>query len=220
MQRKRVGFAGCYSHDIILILAKVLSCVGKKVLILDWNEQHTLGASVPMPEELSAENEIVEYDGVFFTEQITDEETEASYDAVLIDFGMTGRKKEMGCCTELILVTDMLPHHIRRLSGAELPGELVKECIIRDAVEGHIAGKKELKEFFEAFPNRREFFVPPDRRDVENRCVCETLYEYNINRASSELQGVIYSIAGLLYPEFSEREFRKRLRHRERRRYH
>ncbi|MGN1084277.1 MAG: hypothetical protein ACI4QX_04700 [Lachnospiraceae bacterium] len=219
MQGKVIGFVGCYSHDVILMLAKVLSNMEKRVLLCDRNAQHTLGASVPIPGGISAREKVVAYDGIYFTQQSVNQEMLREYDILLIDFGMRNLCGAVESCTELFLVTDALLHHIRLLGKLELRKELVKRILIRDVVNGMQPKEKELQEFLKMFPNRQEFFLPPDRRDVKNRCVCETLHEYHVKNASPELQEFIYHTAGQLCPELSEKEFRRRLRRQERRRY-
>ncbi len=216
---RRVGFVGCYSHDVILLLAKVLSCVGKKVLLVDRSKRHTLRASIPVPEGIDVEKDKIEYDGIFYGETESTMEERELYDVEIIDFGMELKKDNALGCTELIVVTDMLSHHIRALGKTEIPGERVRACIIRDTMES--PGKKEkfVGEFLKEFPNRKEFFLPPDFKDMKNRYVCETMYEYSMKRASPDLQEAIIQVAGLLCPGYEEKEIRQKIRSRERRRY-
>ncbi len=218
MQGKVIGFVGCYSHDVILMLAKVLSSAEKEVLLCDRNLRHTLGASVPVPGGISVKEEIAAYDGLYFTQQKINEEMLREYDILLADFGMQEPFREAECCTEIFLVTDALLHHIRQLSGLELQTELVREVLIRDIPGGMYAKEKELREFLNKFPNRKERFLVPDKRDIENRCVCETLHEYHVKNASPELQEFIYQTAGRLCPEVAEKELRRRVRRQEGRR--
>lgn len=219
MQKRVIGFVGCYSHDIILMLAKVLAGAEKKVLLCDRNTQHTLGASVPVPCGISAIESIIVYDGLYFTQQNIREEGLGDYDIVLMDFGMSGVCGDMECCTEVFVVTDALLHHIRQLSRLKLRKELVRHILIRDMAGGMRLKEKELQEFLKEFPNRKEFFVPPDKRDIENRCVCETLHEYYVRNASPELQECIYDTAADFCPEIPEKELRRRIRRQEGRRY-
>lgn len=218
MQGKVIGFVGCYSHDVILMLAKVLSSAEKEVLLCDRNLRHTLGASVPVPGGISVGEEIAAYDGLYFTQQKINEEMQQEYDILLADFGMQEFCGETECCTEIFLITDALLHHIRQLNGLELQRELVQEVLIRDMPGGLYAKEKELQELLNRFPNREELFLAPDKRDIENRCVCETLHEYHVKNASPELQEFIYRTAGRLCPEISKREFRRRIRRQEGRR--
>lgn len=200
------------------MLAKVLSSAEKEVLLCDRNLRHTLGASVPVPGGISVKEEIAAYDGLYFTQQKINEEMLREYDILLADFGMQEPFREAECCTEIFLVTDALLHHIRQLSGLELQTELVREVLIRDIPGGMYAKEKELREFLNKFPNRKERFLAPDKRDMENRCVCETLHEYHVKNASPELQEFIYQTAGRLCPEVAEKELRRRVRRQEGRR--
>lgn len=216
---RRVGFVGCYSHDVILLLAKVLSCMEKRVLLTDRNRCHTLRASIPVPEGINAEKDKVEYDGIFYGEKESTPEERERFDAELIDFGMEIDREGALGCTELIVVTDMLLHHLRNLAKAEIPGERVRVCMIRDAIVSSGRKEKAMREFLQSFPNRTELFLPPDVRDMKNRYVCETMYEYSMRRASPEMQDAILQIAAILCPGYGEREIRQKLRTWERRRY-
>lgn len=214
----RIGFVGCYSHDIILMLAKVLRCMEKTVLIRDHNRRHILRASVPIPDNIKIEKEEAEYDGIFFTEQRAEEEPgRCAFE--LVDFGMDAEEATEKYCTDWIVITDMLLHHIRQLEESRFPRERTRVCVIRDAFEDVCKKEPEVQQLLFSFPNRKEFYLPPDFRDVRNRYVCETSHEYNVNRASPEMQDMIYCIAGMFCMDCSEKEIRKRVKRSERRRY-
>lgn len=216
---RRVGFVGCYSHDVILLLAKVLSCMEKRVLLTDRNKRHTLRASIPFPDGLDAGKDKVEYDGIFYGETESAPAERENYDVEIIDFGMEIKKEDASGCTELIVVSDMLLHHIRCLSNAEIPGERVRACIIRDIIVSSGRKEKPIREFLQIFSNCMEFFLPPDFRDMKNRYVCETMYEYSMRRASPEMQDAVLQIAAIFCPGYGEKEIKQRIRGQERRRY-
>ncbi len=217
--RKKVGFVGCYSHDVILMLTGALGCMGKKVLLRDRNKQHTLSVSVPMPEGVSATKTIMEYDGFFYTEQEESPEAEEDYELELIDFGMDIKPEEAERCSELVVITDMLLHHIRRLNEIGLLKEKVKYCIMRDSFASVCEREQEVSIFLRSFPNCTKYFLAPDFRDVKNRYVCETLHEYSVSKASPEMQELIYDMVGFLCPESSGREIRRCIKRQGRRRY-
>lgn len=213
-----VGFVGCYSHDIILMLAKVFACLEEKVLVRDCNVRHTLYASVPIPDNISLKKDVVEYDGVFFTGQKAEEMTEP-YKMELVDFGMDVDKEQGKRCTDWVVITDMLLHHIRHLEESGIEKEAVRACVIRDAFQDSCKTEPEVRQFLHSFLNAKQFFLPPDFRDVRNRYVCETTHEYNVNRASPELRDMIFCLAEKLGDGCSEKEIRKKMRRLERRRY-
>lgn len=216
--KKIIGFVGCYSHDVILMLTGVLGCMGKKVLLRDRNKLHTLSVSVPVPEGVCAAETVMEYDGFFFTEREANQEETEEYEIELVDFGMEW-KPEAACCSELVVITDMLLHHIRRLNEIDIPKERVRFCIMRDSFASVCKGEQEVELFLRSFPNAIECFLEPDCRDVKNRYVCESLHEYSVSKASPEMQEIIGRMAGFLCTEYSEREIRRCIKYRGRRRY-
>lgn len=215
---RRIGFAGCYSHDIILMLAKVFCCMEKKVLIRDCNRHHILRASIPIPDSISTKTEEAEYDGLFFTEHMSEDIT-GNYEIELIDFGMEAGNGEEATCTDWIVVTDMLLHHIKRLEEAEVPKDKVRVCVVRDAFEEICRKEPAVRRYLDSVPDAAKFFISPDFRDVRNRYVCETTHVYSISRASPEMQDMIYEIAGMFCTAFSEKEIRRRVKRAERRQY-
>lgn len=217
--KRKIGFVGCYSHDVILMLTRALGSMGKRVLLRDCNKQQTLHASVPVPEGMHIEWSVLEYDGFLFTGQETGSEETEDYELEVVDFGMEGMAEELEKCTELIVITDILLHHIRRLENIGIPKEKVKVCILRDSYENVSEREPEINDFLRCFPEKTVFFLPPDIRDVRNRYVCETLHEYNINRASNDMQEVIFRLTGMVCTENSEKEIRRCVKNRERRRY-
>ena len=217
--RKRVGFVGCYSHDVILMLTKVLGCMGKRVLLRDRNKLHTLQASVPIPEGTCAGTSILEYDGFLFTEQKTDRQDTEEYEVEIVDFGMDVSPQEAELCQNFIVVTDMLLHHVRRLSDTWFPRERVLACIMRDSFAAICRGEQEVMMFMQSFPEKTVYFLPPDYRDVKNRYVCETQHEYSVTKASPEMQDLICRVVELVYPDYTEKEVRRAIRRKERRNY-
>ena len=215
---KRIGFVGCYSHDVILMLAKVFTCMGKKVLIRDCNKRHILRSAVPTPDGICLEHEETEYDGVFFTEQKIEDATDR-YAFELIGFGLNTDQKAVQYCTDWVVITDMLLHHIRQLQESVFSRERTRVCVIRDAFEDICEKEPEVRRLSETLPNHRDYFLPPDFRDVRNRYVCETSHEYNVSRASPEMQDMIYSIVGMFCGDCGEREIRRQVKRSERRRY-
>lgn len=217
--KRRIGFIGCYSHDVILMLTRAMASMGKKVLLRDCNRHHTLRASLPIPEDMETKLTVLEYDGFWFTEKGTDSAVTEAFDFELVDLGMEGAQADIVSCGELIVITDILLHHIRRLERIQIPKEKVKICVMRDSYEEVCKNEQEIQNFLRSFPDKKVFYLPTDVRDVKNRYVCETLHEYNIGKASYEMQDMIYRLAKGFCPEFSEKEIRRCIKHRERRRY-
>ena len=216
---RRIGFVGCYSHDIILLLAKVLGYLGKNVVLMDRNKRHILRASLPVPEGFDFRKEKLEYDGFFYGEQMCTVSDLTRYDVELIDFGMEAETDDFIGDIEFVVVTDLLPHHMDRILKCNFRRDLVKVCVMRDVFHDFCRKEKSIKDFLQKFPNREEIFLPPDFRDTENRYVCEMMYEYSVKRASWEMQEVIFRLVGFCYSEYSEKMLRQKIREKERRRY-
>lgn len=217
MKKEIIGVVGYYSHDVILMLAKVLSGIGKSVLLLDRNIHHTLEASLPVPQGVKIREQVMEYEGFFFSEAGVSDDMLSEYDVIFIDFGMSQIHNDLQYCSQFYIITDMLLHHMQQVGRVNLDNSLVKRVLIRDAVYGKVSEAGEIKKFLNQYPNCSEFYVSCNKQDVRNRWVCESLHEYSVKKASSQLRDFIFDTARELCGEIAEKEFYKKLKRQERR---
>lgn len=215
---RRIGVIGCYSHDVILLLAKAVSCLGKRVYVTDRNEARVLSACRPVSEEWKSEG-YTEYRGIFFSNDACKEAPEEEEDIEFVDFGFFPTEEGCGACRELIVICDMHVHHIRRIREATFPRKKVKLCMLRDVIPGLLHSEKEIAVFLAELEAEKTFYLWPDDRDIKNRYVCELQHEYSLKNASADMREAIFEAVVFLFPEAEERELRRRIRQVERREY-
>lgn len=218
MESKRVGFVGCYSHDLILLLAGALNDFGKSVLLVDRNVNHTLAASFPVPEGLSVTREVVEYDRFLYTAGKVEEKNRTETDVMLLDFGMATHWEIAGC-DSLFLISDVLPHHIHRLMELHIHPEKVCHVILREVFSKEILREKELAEFLSLYAAEAPMLLYPDERDLRARMVCETHSDFRLGKASEQVRETVYQMFHFLFPQVSQKEFWKTVKYKERRWY-
>lgn len=218
MESKKVGFVGCYSHDLILLLAGVLACFEKRVLLIDRNVNHTLAASFPVPEGLSVTREVVEYDRFLYTAGKAEEKTRPEADVVLWDFGMATHW-EIASCDLLFLVSDVLPHHIHRLTDLHIHSDKVCNVILREVFSKEILREKEIAEFLSQYERRMPILLYPDERDLRARMVCETRNDFRVENASEQVREAVFRMFHELFPQVSQKDFWKIVKRKERRWY-
>lgn len=210
-----IGFVGECCYDIMLLLAKTMSCFNEKVLLVDRNVYHTLSVSVPIPEGISPGKQIVSYDDLFYTEAELKEEFLNRYDYILIDFGMV-LHRDIEKCSVLFMISGSMPHQIRQAKELCIPKNRVRGVVIRDLLRMSQKEGKELKEFVSGFQDSRLFFMKQDHLDRENCLVYETAYEYRLSNASEQMQEVIFGLYCTITFEKNEKEFWRTIKKRER----
>ncbi len=215
---RKIGVIGCYSHDVILLLAKAVRCLGERVVVTDRNEFHVLSACIPLSEERETET-YTEYNGIYFSTDVWKEETDDAPGVEFVDFGFVSWSPECSLCQDLIVICDMHMHHMQRIRDAVFPREKVRLCMLRDVVPGLLNREKSVTEFIAGLAAEKQIYLLPDDRDIRNRYVCELQYEYSLKNASAGMREAIFEVVCFLFPGTEERELRRKIRLEERREY-
>lgn len=215
---RRIGIIGCCSHDVILLLAKAVRCLGERVILTDRNEARVLSACVPLPEEWETEP-YTEYKGMFFSKEPQKKTWRNVPGVEFVDFGFGSQKAEWDLCEDLIVICDMHPHHMKKINDAQFPREKVRLCLLRDVIPELLNREKDVREFLDGLKAELRITLFPDHKDVKNRYVCELHHEYSLKNASAEMREAILQTVCLLFPGTEEKELRRRIRLEERREY-
>ncbi|NLN65540.1 MAG: hypothetical protein GX144_09075 [Clostridiaceae bacterium] len=138
----RLGFIGFCKTDIILYMARILTCLGENVAVIDCSGQHELKLSVP--DAIDTEDRL-DYRGVDFYSNSkginTAELPVKNYTILLVDYGVNLHALEKEAELEaLFVVTDMHRHHVVPLSIVLSRLQFTPDAIriIRDIVPGKI----------------------------------------------------------------------------------
>lgn len=215
---RKIGIIGCYSHDVILLLAKAVRCLGERVVLTDRNEAHVLSTCVPLTDDWKLKP-YTEYKGIFFSSDLQGEKTDNESGVEFIDFGFAPTDGECNLCRDLIVICDMHMHHIRRIQNAGFPREKVRVCMLRDVDQRLLNREKGVTDFLTSLAAEKQIYLLPDDRDIRNRYVCELQYEYSLKNASVGMREAVFEAVCFLFPETEEKELRRRIRQVERREY-
>lgn len=140
-----IGFLGSDKAEVILYLSRVLTKLGKKVLLQDMSETKSLSYIInKSSEEIE---DFVTYHEADFT-NVSQLQT-LIYDFILVDFGLNIKNADIKKCSEIWIFTDPQIHHIMPLKELRLEKQQKRILIIKDFVHSKINAKyimKELKE--------------------------------------------------------------------------
>ncbi|MBP7176896.1 MAG: hypothetical protein KBA53_11880 [Thermoclostridium sp.] len=138
----RLGFTGFCKTDIILYMARILTCLGERVAIVDLSGEQDLRMSVPAGIYLE---DRLDYRGVEVFLNCSDNSftdmTEKNHSVVLLDYGVNRKAIEsVSELRTLFIVTDLQRHHAVPLASflehLQSPTDSIR--IIRDIVPGKI----------------------------------------------------------------------------------
>jgi len=129
------AYVGYNSFDIILYLSRLLQRLGRKVLIVDYNETKALTYSIPVMSGLDLNTEINSYMNVDFSSKVIDKASVAGYDDLLIDCGLGEPVFDTSVITKVVYVSDMFGFNLERLRQIGYYDRLPvkKELLIREA---------------------------------------------------------------------------------------
>ena len=107
-----IGWVGIEKYDIILYLAKLLTCLNKKVLLIDRSENSALTYCIPIPAIMNATSNKVNFRNIDFIKERNVSDFINDYDYILIDFGFKTTHADIYKCDKIIIVTDKQQHNI------------------------------------------------------------------------------------------------------------
>lgn len=132
-----IAYIGNDSFDIILYLSRILQKLGRRVLIVDYNEKSALTYSIPGVNGIDVYTEINTYMNVDFTRRALNAALIAEYDDVLIDCGFGEPIYDVRILTKAIYVSDMFRYTLEKLKHNSYYDKLPikKELLIREAAD-------------------------------------------------------------------------------------
>ena len=95
LECKYVNVAGTGYEGIMLFLAEILCCAGKKVLISDCTVEHNMKGYFPCVKGLDPENTVVDYGGIGYTVMNPKENNIRSLEDVGKDYDIVFKLKDL-----------------------------------------------------------------------------------------------------------------------------
>lgn len=203
---KAVGFTGTENYEIVLYLSRILSKLGKKVLIADYSRSGALEECIPVPEGLYAEDDIISYFGLDYTRKELNHEWIAAYDNILINFGFDYREKEASLCDHMIYACDQQKQNLNLLSGLKddtISKDLTKYLVIKDYVSGKI-NRQYIAECISKGIQEENIYVF-NLDAIDKRYKLQVQYDtvFEFKKLTKEVKNFLFQMVKALYPDAS-----------------
>lgn len=176
-----VAFIGMDNFDNIIYLSRILFKLGKKVLIIDHSEVMSIKYSIPQPEGISCDDEIITYRHVDFTTMEVNQEMISNYNDILIFYGFREPIADIAFCNRLVFVTDLFQNNQERIRDLihhiKFTEHVAVEILIKDIIDMKISPNIIAESLSEYLPQMEVSNLYFDEKDYLNGLSCH----YNDN---------------------------------------
>lgn len=220
LEAKTISFLGVEPYDFILYLARFLSNLEKKVLVIDISDRAALTDCLYDTSE--AQVAIIEpcilnlkgidfipkleewtYRGDFYNQFLY--HTNCDYDYILIDYGFNIAHTAISKSTLVILISDMQKHNINSMRPIMEQFDLPKALIIKDIVPSKIKAKDLLSDSMKAIQNMI-FYLDLDVNDLSNKIQMQHTRSINLRKCSKRMKNLLCGVVSLIEKDRTKKE--------------
>ena len=210
MANNIVVYIGLDNFDHILYLSRILSHLGKKVLLIDHSDTLSLKYSMPLPDGLDCSKEMIHYIHVEFTASVISEEMKNKYDDIIIFCGFNPREEDISSCNRMVFVTDQYRYNYDRVSSLYSAGPYVSqiepELLVKEATSSKITTNVITDHMGITFSPSNINVLYFDERDYNNSLICHFNQSFKFIKVSKQLQDYLIREVARFYPEINPKE--------------
>ena len=208
LECKYVNVAGTGYEGIMLFLAEILCCAGKKVLISDCTVEHSMEGYFPCVKGLDPENMAVDYGGIGYMVMNPKENNIRSLEDVGKDYDIVFKLKDLRKFTnntELnIFILDERAGSINELQNVK-PG--TQSILIINDYTGAV--KRRIENTAEKLDISKVYILPPYVRDRKLEILAGYNDRFKFKGLSREKKEMLMELTGLLCPGLIKKEIIK-----------
>ena len=208
LECKYVNVAGTGYEGIMLFLAEILCCAGKKVLISDCTVEHNMKGYFPCVKGLDPENTVVDYGGIGYTVMNPKENNIRSLEDVGKDYDIVFKLKdlrELTNNTELnIFILDERAGSINELQNVK-PG--TQSILIINDYTGAV--KRRIENTADKLDISKVYILPPYVRDRKLEILAGYNDRFKFKGLSREKKEMLIELTGLLCTDLIKKEIIK-----------
>lgn len=200
-----VAYVGIDNFDIILYLSRILIRLDKKVLLVDHSDTMSLKYSIPQPEGVNSDSDIIHYRNVDFTTAYINKEMQAAYDDILIAYGFNKFIVDISICNHLIYVTNPYRFNQERFSGIaydmHIAGAVKRTLLIRDISAAAVNPVRVADRIDKMLTKEGISVLYKDDKDDNNRLSYHNNRIYTFKSISNEMKAYLNQQVLMLHPE-------------------
>jgi hypothetical protein len=205
MANNIIAYIGIDNFDNIIYLSRILMKLGKKVLIVDHSETRSLTFTIPQPEGVSCEQNIVTYQRVDFTAMTITKDMVAAYDDILIAFGFMEPMPDIEFCNRIVLVTNLYRFNYEKKLNFHYyynsKEDTMKSLLVKDVVVSKITADIIVERMNMQVSEDNISVLYLDERDYLNGLICHYNGAFRFHDISKQHKNYLIEEAGKLYPE-------------------
>lgn len=204
MANNVVAFVGIESFDNIQYIARILSNLNKKILVIDYSETEALTWSIPQIKFIDIYNDIIKFRQVDYTKQNITEDMLKVYDDIIIAFGFNIKNEFMKYCNKIIYVTDLYINNIEKLNRVHDFDVEEKYLLIRNVLGIKISPETVAQQIEKNIPTENTMILPFSENDQINGLINQYNQSFRFKKISRQLKELLYKQVNDLYPDITK----------------
>ncbi|MBO8463444.1 MAG: hypothetical protein IAC13_05875 [Firmicutes bacterium] len=193
---KVIGFIGTDKYDFISCIAKVLSEMQMKVLLVDYTTMRSLMSTIPD----YIQGQTMEYQNIFYLGdpkigEIQNLIQQKEYDFILMDFDYSCGRRDVFLCENIVFFTDLQRHHMEALEGMKLPSSMNKYMVFRMELLNKTASTY-LRQVIQSMGILKDhaFYLKWGTKEKQNQIRCQYQFEIPWKRTASSMRKIVWSL--------------------------
>lgn len=211
-----VAYIGIDNFDNILYLSRILTKLGKKVLVIDHSESMSLQYSIPQPKGSNCKEEIITYRQVDFTSQSINPKMKEEYDDILIFYGFNKEEKDLAECTRMVFVTDLFRYNYHRIPDlsclTKVGSKVEQDLLIKDVATVKITPDIIIERIGLTIDKDHVQVLYRDDNDYTNSLLCHYNGSFSMKKISKQRKAYLLEEVKKLHPEITHNVMKTALR--------
>lgn len=220
MANNIIAFVGIDNFDNIFYISKILSAVGKRVLLIDHSDTLAIKHSIPLPDGVECSKELVTYRNIDFTTKILTTDMMEEYDDIFLAYGFNEPLQDIVYCNRIVYVLDLYRYNQERLiciMGEKLPKEVEKELIVKGVLDTKLIPELVAEKIDNSITKEGISVLLHDERDEANALLCHHNRMFCLRGISRQRKNYLSKVIRGYYPEISNHTVRAAFRQSKRR---
>lgn len=190
-------------------MARILSNLGKKVLVIDYSETEALTWSVPQIDFIDIKKDIINYRLIDYTNQNITADMLKGYDDVFVAFGFNIIEEVILSCNKIYYVTDLYINNVEKLNRINDYYAEKKYLLIRNILDIKISSETVALQVEKNITTENTLVLPFSENDHINGLVNQYNHTVDFANISRPYKELLYMQIHELYPNITKDKLNK-----------